>query len=58
MRVQRALTNIGLYSGTIEGVLGDETKTALKRFQVIKSFKADGLMSTETLNALGVAAVQ
>jgi len=53
-----ALTGIGLYSGAIDGVLGEETKTALKRFQVIKSFKADGLMTTDTLDALGVAAVQ
>src|SRR5262249_53865704 len=58
MRVQLALTGLGLYSGRIDGVLGDETKEALKHFQAVKGIAPSGLMTTETLNALGVPAVQ
>jgi His-Xaa-Ser repeat protein HxsA len=58
MRVQIALTTIGLYSGSVNGVLDDETKTALKRFQTVKGLPADGLMNTPTLNSLSVPAVQ
>jgi His-Xaa-Ser repeat protein HxsA len=58
MRVQIALTTHGLYSGAVDGKLNDQTKEALKRFQIVKGIEPDGLMSTETLNALGVPAVQ
>jgi His-Xaa-Ser repeat protein HxsA len=58
MRVQIALTSLGLYKETISGELDDETKESLKHFQTLKGIKVDGLMSTDTLNALGVPAVQ
>lgn len=58
MQVQIALTSMGVYQGPVDGVLGGGTKEALKRFQSIKGIKQDGLMSTETLNALGIAAVR
>lgn len=58
MRVQIALTSLGVYTGTINGVLDSETKESLKRFQIVKGLESNGLMTTETLNALGVPAVQ
>jgi peptidoglycan hydrolase-like protein with peptidoglycan-binding domain len=58
MRVQIALTSLGIYSGAVDGVLGEGTKTALRRFQLLKDLQVTGLMSTDTLNALGVPAVQ
>lgn len=58
MRVQIALTSLGLYSGRISGELTDETKDALKRIQIVKGLPESGQMTTETLNALGVPAVQ
>lgn len=58
MRVQIALTSLGLYDGQIDGQLGKGTKEALKHFQIVKGLPANGLMTTETLNALGVPAVQ
>ena len=58
MRVQIALTSLGLYTGAVDGDLNDQTKEALKRFQIVKGIEPDGLMSTETLNALAVPAVQ
>lgn len=58
MRVQIALTSIGLYTGPVNGVLDADTKESISRFQVVKGLKPTGLMTTETLNALGVPAVQ
>lgn len=58
MRVQIALTTLGLYTGAVDGELNDQTKQALKRFQIVKGIEPNGLMSTETLNALAVPAVQ
>ena len=58
MRVQIALMTHGLYSGPVDGVLNAQTQDALKRFQIVKGVQPDGLMTTETLNALGVPAVQ
>ncbi len=58
MRVQISLTSLGIYSGSISGDLDDNTKESIKRFQIVKGIEPDGLMSTETLNALGVPAVQ
>jgi murein L,D-transpeptidase YcbB/YkuD len=49
---------MGLYTGQVDGQLNEQTKEALKRFQIVKGIEANGLMSTETLNALGVPAAQ
>ena len=57
MRVQIKLTSLGLYSGAIDGILGKSTVDALKLFQDLKRLPATGLMSTDTLNALGLPAV-
>jgi His-Xaa-Ser repeat protein HxsA len=57
MRVQIALTSRGFYRGEINGVLGANTQDALKRFQASRGLTKNGLMTTETLNALGVPAV-
>lgn len=56
MRVQIALTSLGIYDGRIDGVLNPETKTALSMFQTLKGLPGNGLMTTQTLNALGVPA--
>lgn len=58
MRVQIALISLGLYTGPVDGVLSGQTQEALKRYQIVKGIEPNGLMSTETLNALGVPAVQ
>ncbi|WP_417539061.1 His-Xaa-Ser repeat protein HxsA [Marinobacter sp.] len=54
-RVQIALIIQGYSPGATDGRMGPQTREALKRFQKDKGLKVDGLMSTETLNALGVA---
>jgi His-Xaa-Ser repeat protein HxsA len=58
MRVQIALTSLGLYQGIVDGTLNDGTKESLMMFQNLKGIEPNGLMSTETMNALGVPAVQ
>jgi len=58
MRVQIKLMSLKLYEGPINGVLGTTTITALKHFQTLKSLPANGQMTTDTLNALGIPAVR
>ncbi|MNC95783.1 putative peptidoglycan binding domain protein [compost metagenome] len=58
MQVQIALTSLGLYKGAVDGQLNVDTKEALKRFQSVKGLEQSGLMTTDTLNALGVPAVK
>lgn len=55
--MQIALHKIGLYGGAVDGVLNAETKEALTEYQTLKNLSATGLMTTETLNSLGVPAV-
>ena len=56
MRVQIALTSLGLYNGRIDGVLNEDTKLGLQFFQDLKGLPKSGMMTTPTLNALGVPA--
>jgi len=57
MRVQIRLARLGLYEGKFSGEFTPETQTALKRFQAVKAIPQSGLMTTPTLDALGVAPV-
>lgn len=56
MRVQIALTSLKFYDGRIHGVFDAETRKALRNFQTFKGISSTGLMTTPTLNALGVPA--
>ncbi|HBI68175.1 MAG TPA: peptidoglycan-binding protein [Massilia sp.] len=58
MRVQIRLNTLHLYDGQVDGIFNDETKRALKLFQTVKGLPETGLMSTPTLNALGISAVK
>jgi len=57
MRVQIRLARLGLYEGRFDGVLNSATTTALKHFQQLKKLPENGLMTTPTLNALGITPV-
>lgn len=52
-----ALAGLGLYNGPFDGVLNDETRLGLEFFQDLKGLDKSGLMTTPTLNALGIPAV-
>ncbi|APE51611.1 peptidoglycan-binding protein [Delftia sp. HK171] len=57
MRVQIKLKNLGLYDGPIDGVMNEGTRTALRYFQDLKGLQRTGTMTTPTLNAMGIPAV-
>lgn len=51
--LQVGLRGRGLYTGTVDGVLGASTQTALRRFQVRAGLVADGVPGRRTREALG-----
>jgi peptidoglycan hydrolase-like protein with peptidoglycan-binding domain len=51
--LQTALTKKGLYSGTIDGVNGPATRSAVKRFQRRAGLQVDGVAGPRTRRALG-----
>lgn len=57
MRVQIKLMGLGLYDGQIDGVMNEGTRQALRYFQDLKGLPKTGTMTTATLNAMGVPAV-
>lgn len=56
-RVQRALSSAGYSPGPIDGVLGYQTMTAVKRFQSARGLATGGL-TYDTLDKLGVRVSQ
>jgi His-Xaa-Ser repeat protein HxsA len=58
MRVQAALYSKGYDPGAIDGVMRESTIHALREFQEAYGLTPSGKMTTETLNALGVALVR
>lgn len=57
MQVQIRLSSVALYEGPIDGILGSETVTGLRHFQVLKGMRDTGLLTAGTLSALGVAPI-
>jgi peptidoglycan hydrolase-like protein with peptidoglycan-binding domain len=53
--VQRALEARGFHPGGIDGMLGDETRTALRAFQKSENLEATGTPNARTLQALGLS---
>ena len=51
--LQVGLRGRGLYSGTVDGVLGPSTQSALRRFQKRRGLAADGVPGPRTRKALG-----
>jgi murein DD-endopeptidase MepM/ murein hydrolase activator NlpD len=51
--LQVGLKGRGLYAGTVDGVLGSGTESALRRFQRRKGLAADGVPGPRTRKALG-----
>lgn len=56
--VQRRLTRLVDPELTVDGVFGDQTRRALQRFQRERRLQADGLLGTETWEALVEAGYQ
>ncbi len=52
--IQKALEYNGYYRGEIDGIFGENTKTAVKNFQRDSGLKADGIVGDATMRALGI----
>ena len=53
--IQTKLKNWGYYNGSIDGIYGSKTVTAVKKFQSKNGLKADGIAGSETLSAMGIS---
>ena len=51
--IQQKLTSLGFSTKGIDGVFGSNTDNAVRQFQKSRGLKVDGIVSTETKNALG-----
>jgi peptidoglycan hydrolase-like protein with peptidoglycan-binding domain len=50
--IQTALTNAGLYSGKVDGVIGSDTTEAIRKFQQASGLNADGVVGSRTWDKL------
>ncbi len=53
-RLQVALLVQGYDPGPVNGILSQETQSAIKRFQAATGLKSTGYMDRDTLSALGL----
>ena len=53
--LQQSLKNLGLYTGSVDGVYGDCTVKAVKALQKAKGLTQDGIAGAKTLAALATA---
>lgn len=52
VKIQQALEYLGYYSGNIDGVYGESTVAAVKKFQSKRGMKADGIAGAGTIRVL------
>ena len=57
-KIQTKLKNWGYYNGSIDGVYGWQTESAVKSFQKKNGLTVDGVAGTKTLNAWVFSRVQ
>jgi peptidoglycan hydrolase-like protein with peptidoglycan-binding domain len=50
--MQRRLTELGYYAGTVDGVYGNQSRRAVERFQYYNGLSADGIAGKRTLTVL------
>ncbi|WP_085831792.1 spore cortex-lytic enzyme [Clostridium merdae] len=53
-KIQTKLKNWGYFSGSVDGIFGEETRQAVVKFQKKNNLPADGVAGTETLKAMGI----
>ncbi len=53
--MQRKLKNWGYYNGSVDGIFGKQTTSAVKYFQRKNGLTADGIVGSKTLKALGMS---
>ncbi len=52
--IQTKLKNWGYYTGSVDGIFGSKTKSAVMYFQRRNGLVADGIVGTKTAKALGI----
>lgn len=53
--VQTKLKRWGYYKGTVDGIYGSKTKSAVRLFQQRNGLKVDGIVGNKTLSAMGIS---
>lgn len=54
-KIQKKLSSLGFYNGSVDGVYGNDTKSAVKAFQKSCGIMADGICGKTTLLYLGLS---
>lgn len=54
-QIQTKLKNWGYYTGAIDGIYGNGTYNAVKKFQQKNGLAVDGIAGSKTLSAMGIA---
>ncbi|HEU5296644.1 MAG TPA: peptidoglycan-binding protein [Burkholderiaceae bacterium] len=57
MQVQLKLTGLGLYEGTIDGLMNHDLVEGVRHFQTLKGMRDSGMLTTGTLTALGIRSI-
>lgn len=52
--IQQRLKNWGYYTGSVDGIYGSKTKSAVISFQKKNGLVADGIVGTKTASAIGI----
>lgn len=52
--IQEKLKRWGYYNGSVDGIYGSQTTSAVKSFQKKNGLTVDGIAGTNTLNAMGI----
>ena len=52
--IQEKLKGWGYYSGSVDGIYGSQTVSAIKSFQKKNGLTVDGIAGTQTLKAMGI----
>lgn len=54
--IQEKLKRWGYYSGSVDGIYGSQTVSAVKKFQKKNGLTVDGIAGAQTLKAMGITA--
>ncbi len=53
-QIQKKLKSLGFFNGTVDGIYGTQTKSAVRRFQASVGITADGIAGPKTLLYMGL----
>ncbi len=53
--VQKKLSTLGFYSGSVDGEMGSQTAAAIRRYQLAENLNVTGQLNPQTLKSLGLS---